>query len=873
MGSEFASRSTEEVLKELKTGKGGLSSEEAEERLRKYGYNEIPEKEEPLWHRVLRRFWGPIPWMIEIAAVLSFLVKKWEDFAIILLMLFINAGVDLWQEHKAVSALQVLKKKLAKRAIVLRDGRWREIEARYLVPGDVVRLRIGDIVPADVRLMEGEFLSVDQSALTGESLPVTRKAGDLVYANSIVKQGEMTGVVVSTGQSTYFGRTVKLVARAEREKRSHFQEMVVRVGNMLIALALLLVGLMVVVELGRGADWRELLRFALVLVVASIPVALPAVLTVTMAVGALGLAKRQAVVSRLASIEELAGIDVLCADKTGTLTENRMVVSEPFVAPGHRVEEVMLFAALASREENNDPIELPLFEWVRERGLQEELRRWKQEKFIPFDPVRKRTEAAVSLGEERLVVSKGAPQVILELCDEGEFDRKEAYAKVEEFAARGFRTLGVAFRREGEDRFHFLGLIPLFDPPREDSGAVIQDARSYGVDVKMVTGDNIAIARYIAGLLGIGERIYSARELKGETYEEYRILAEVVAKAILETTGVSEEEARRRAEEISELVQEELARKLPSGIVKKHESEIIKIIEEADGFAEVFPEDKYFIVEKLQKGGHIVGMTGDGVNDAPALRKSDAGIAVAGATDAARSAADIVLLIPGLRVIVDAIKISREIFSRMEGYTIYRIAETIRVAVFLALSIMVFQFYPITPLMIILLALLNDIPILTIAYDNARISRMPVRWDMREIGVVSFWLGIAGVLSSFLLFFYLEHLNLPQSLIQSVIFTKLVVAGHLTIYNTRIKDWFWRKPLPSPVLFTATFGTKIIGTLIAVYGLGLITPIGWEWGLFAWGYAIAWFVFNDAVKMALLRMQRAGRFFFAPLPLRLLRRC
>ncbi len=865
---EFKDLAVDEALKRLGTdAERGLSQAEAEKRLQTYGKNEVPEKEETLWHRIFRRFWGPIPWMIETAALLSALVHKWEDFTIILIMLFTNAGVDLWQEGRALSALKVLKEKLAKKALVLRDGRWQEVDARLLVPGDVVKLKIGDIVPADAKLIgEGDFLLVDQSALTGESLPVTRRPGDVVYANSVVKQGEMLALVVATGLHTYFGTTVQLVARAEREEKSHFQQLVIQVGNFLIGMTLIVVGVMVVVELGRGRPWEDLLRYALVLTVAAIPVALPAVLTVTMAVGALYLAKRQVIVSRLAAIEELAGVDVLCSDKTGTLTQNRMTVADPYVVEGKTPEELMFLAGLASREENRDPIELPIFEWLKEKGLYDRLKRYRQLKFVPFDPVRKRTEALVEGEGRRIVVTKGAPQVILELSDPASFDPKAAEAQVETFAENGFRTLGVAYKAPEEAKFRFVGLVPLFDPPRPDSKAAVEEAKNFGVEVKMVTGDNVAIARYIARLLGIGERIFSARELKGETYEEYAILAEVMAEAFYRVEGIAEEEAARKAKAIAELVKKELEnKKLPQGFVKRHESEIVRLIEEANGFAEVFPEDKYFIVDKLQKGGHFVGMTGDGVNDAPALRKADAGIAVSGATDAARAAAALVLLAPGLRVIVRAMEIARQIFGRMEAYTVYRIAETIRVVFFMAFSIMLLGFYPVTALMIILLALLNDIPILAIAYDRAKVSPRPVRWDMYELLVMSSALGFAGVASSFTIFFLLaEYWKLPHELIQSIIFTKLVVAGHGTIYNTRVKDWFFKRPYPSMVLFLATFGTRFLGTLIAIYGFGLITPVGWGWALFIWGYATVWFLFNDAVKMWVLRMYWKKRFLFAP---------
>ncbi|WP_456457123.1 plasma-membrane proton-efflux P-type ATPase [Thermovibrio sp.] len=865
---EFKNKSIEETLKELGTSlEKGLSEEEASKRLKKFGLNEIPEKEEPLWHRIFRRFWGPIPWMIETAAILSALVKHWEDFVIITVLLFVNAGVDFWQEHKALSALKVLKEKLARRALVLRDGSWKLIDAKYLVPGDIIKLKIGDIIPADVKLDHGgDFILVDQSALTGESLPVTKKPGDVAYANSVVKKGEMVAIVVATGLDTYFGKTVQLVAKAEKEERSHFQEMVIKVGNFLIVLTLVLIGITLLVEINRGKPLIDLLQFSLVLTVAAIPVALPAVLTVTMAIGALYLAKRQVIVSRLASIEELAGVDVLCSDKTGTLTMNKMTVSVPFTVNGYTSEELMFYAALASKEENNDPIEIPIFEWLKKHKMYEKVKRCVQEKFIPFDPVRKRTEALVKCDGKEIVATKGAPQVIISLCDQREFDPKVVESKVEEFAENGFRTLGVAYKKPDEDKFHFVGLIPLYDPPRPDSKEAVEEAKRYGVEVKMVTGDNIAIARYIARILGIGDKIISAKELREEGFEEYEILAQVIAKALLKVQGLSPEEAEKKAKEVAQEVKRELENaNLPKGTIRRHESEIIKIIEEANGFAEVFPEDKYFIVDKLQKAGHIVGMTGDGVNDAPALRKADCGIAVANATDAARAAAALVLLTPGLKVIIKAIEIAREIFGRMEAYTIYRIAETIRVLFFMTLSILIFQFYPLTTVMIILLALLNDIPILTIAYDNSKIAPKPVRWDFYELNLMSFWLGIAGVLSSFTLFFLLErYWHLPQDVIQSIMFTKLIVAGHGTIFNTRVKDWFWKKPWPSSLLFVATQGTSILGTVIAVYGFDLMTPIGWKWGIFIWGYAFVWFLFNDVVKMAVLKMYREKKFMFAP---------
>ncbi|SFV89895.1 Lead, cadmium, zinc and mercury transporting ATPase; Copper-translocating P-type ATPase [hydrothermal vent metagenome] len=839
----------------------GLTNDEAKKRLQKFGPNTIDEKEESWLDRLFRRFWGPIPWMIEVAAVLSAMVQRWEDFTIITVLLFVNAFVDFYQESKALNAIAVLKKKLARKALVLRDGKWQEVDAKEIVPDDIIKVKIGDIVPADVKLLSGgEFLLVDQSALTGESLPVHKKIGDDLYANAIIKQGEMVAKVTATAKNTYFGKTVGLVAKAEAEEVSHFQKMVIKVGNFLIILTLFMIAIIVYHGLRTGQPTVELLIFALVLTISAIPVAMPAVLTVTMAIGAQVLAAKEAIVSRLAAIEEVAGMDVLCSDKTGTLTQNRMSLSVPYTVGNYSTESLMVYAALASKEENHDPIEKPIFEYIHQHHLEEKLTVKKLKKFLPFDPVHKRTEGIYEGKNCELIYAKGAPQVIIEQSDENEFDKDTAYKQVEDFASKGFRTLGVAYRKCEEDSYHFVGLIPLFDPPREDSVEAISEAKAKGVSVKMVTGDNLAVAKYIASLLKIGDKIEDIHTLKGESVEEYLYLSKILSRAITESLhpDAPKDEIDSMVNKIIKKVQKELYNMpIPKGSVKKHESEIVALIEDANGFAQVFPEDKYFIVDALQKADHIVGMTGDGVNDAPALKKADCGIAVSGATDAARAAADIVLMAPGLTVIVDAIKEARQIFERMKSYTIFRIAETIRVIIFMTLAIVIYDFYPITALMIIILALLNDIPIMTIAYDNTKHRESPVRWDMKEVFVLASWLGLAGVLSSFMLFWILISLmHLPLDFVQSAFFAKLVIAGHGTIYNTRIDDWFWKRPWPSWTLFNATFFSRVAGTIIAVYGFGLMEPIGWAWGLSMWAYALTWFVFNDVVKMGVLRYYR-----------------
>lgn len=841
----------------------GLESATVIERQSQYGYNEVEEKEETLWHRLFRRFWGPIPWMIEIAALLSALVQKWEDFIIILIMLLVNAGLDFFQEHRALNALKTLKAKMDRQVTALREGTFKLVPSRELVPGDIIKLKIGDIVPADVQLLSGDFLLIDQAALTGESLPVSRNVNEVAYANTIIKQGEMIAVVINTGTNTRFSSVITLVARAQLEERSHFQKTVIQIGNFLILITIALVLLVVMVSLFRNQDFVEIARFSLVLTVAAIPVALPAVLSVTMAVGALNLARKQAIVSKLTAIEELAGVDVFCSDKTGTLTANKMQVADPVVFDGHSEAELFQLAALASRLENNDPIEMPIFHYIDEKHPDIKHDDFRQLHFLPFDPVGKRTEAEIEQGSQRFTAVKGAAQVLVKMAELSDDKAEDINKIVDQLAGRGYRTLAVG-RKTAEESLVLIGLIPLYDPPRTDSRQVIADMRDYGVRVKMVTGDHIAIAREVGRLLGLEGEAIRSHQLTGSGSQELIALAAAMSAAIYEKLNgdVSHAESRKFADDVIEKVMQMYdTQLLDREFIHTHESAIVAMIDDVDLFAEVIPEDKYRIVDTLQKGGHIVAMTGDGVNDAPALKKADCGFAVSNATDAARAAADIILTAPGLSVINGAIKMSRITFERMKSYSIFRIAETIRIILFMTLTIVVFDFYPITALMIIILALLNDIPILAIASDHTKVDKKPVRWNMPEILTVSSILGVSGVISSFLLFYILIKMDFSTEMIQSLFFAKLVVAGHGTIYNTRIDDWFWKKPYPSWLLFGATFSTRILGTLIAVYGL-FITPIGWEYAMWIWVYALVWFVFNDVVKVVTYQILRDREHLF-----------
>jgi len=787
----------EQLLKKLDVSvEDGLSDDQVQKRIDEHGYNELTEKKAHPILKFLSFFWGPIPWMIEAAIILSLIVQHWTDFGIIATLLLANAIVGFWEEYQADNAIEALKKKLALHARVRRNGKWKHIPARELVPGDIIRLRLGEIIPADVQLLDGDPIEVDQSALTGESLPVELETSKQAYSGTVVSQGEIEAVVHATGKDTYFGKTAQMIE--EKQNISHFQKAVLKIGDYLIIVAIVLVVLILLTAMFRHEPFLTALRFALVLTVAAIPVAMPTVLSVTMAVGAKLLSAKEAIVRRLASIEELAGMDILCSDKTGTLTQNKLKLDEPVTLQKDvSAQEIITAGALASREEDQDPIDLAVL-----GGLdnEDDLKVYEIKHFQPFDPVHKRTEASIKGPDgKEFKVSKGAPQAILKLVENSDSVSEKLDSTVNDFAHRGYRSLGVA-RTDDSGNWQYLGVLPLYDPPREDSADTIKQAKEMGVKLKMVTGDQVAIGKEIARQINMGTNILDAEDF---------------------------------------------------GDTKHHESgQLAEKIEKADGFAQVFPEHKYHIVDVLQQRNHIVGMTGDGVNDAPALKKADCGIAVSGATDAARSAADIVLMQSGISVIIDAIRESRKIFQRMNSYAIYRIAETIRVLLFMTLSILVFKFYPLTAVMIVLLALLNDGAILSIAYDNAIVTPQPEAWNMKRVLGISSLLGIAGVIASFGLFYYAEHiLHINRETIQTLIYLKLSVAGHLTIFITRTrKGHFWSER-PANILIAAVFITQIIATLIAVYGI-FMPPIGWKWAGVIWLYAGAWFVVNDFIKVA-----------------------
>ena len=785
--------SAAELLARLESSHDGLAQAEARGRLDRYGYNELPEQKVNPILKFLSYFRGPIPGMIIVAAILSGVLRHWPDLGVILALLVMNAVVGFREEYQATSAIAALKERLAVQANVKRDAKWSTIPARELVPGDVIRLRIGSIVPADAKLLEGEPVQVDQSALTGESLPVEHKSDDAVYSGSILRQGEIDAIVYATGKATYYGKTAELVESAET--RSHLQRAVLRIADYLLIIAVVLAVVIIGVAVHRHDSILVVLQFALVLTIAAVPVAMPAVMSVTMALGAKVLAIKQAIVTKLSSIEEMAGIDVLCSDKTGTLTQSKLTPGDPFVSGDMTSEELIFDAALASRAEDQDPIDQAILSGVKD---ERRLSSYQVTRFQPFDPVRKRTEAEVKGPDGHdFKVTKGAPQVILGLDPNASEIQSRVDKVVNEFAARGFRSLGVA-RTNEQGQWQFQGIVPLYDPLREDSKSTVETAKEMGLKVKMVTGDQIAIAKEMARQLELGTNIMDANVF---------------------------------------------------GDTKQHETgRMADTIEQADGFAQVFPEHKYHIVDVLQQRGHIVGMTGDGVNDAPALKKADAGIAVAGATDAARAAASIVLLTPGLSVIIDAIKESRKIFQRMTNYAIYRISETVALLGFLTLAILLFKMYPVTAIMIVLLAILNDGAILSIAYDNVRHRNEPQAWDMRRVLGVATVLGLFAMLRSFGILYIGDTIfHLSDDMLRTLVYLNLSVGGHLTLFAARTHGPFW-SIRPAPVLLIAVLGTQVAATLIAVHGL-LMTPIGWTYAGIVWGYCLVLFLIQDQVKL------------------------
>lgn len=780
-------------MAEARPGAVGLTEHEAASRLAQFGHNELVERTLSPVQRFLSYFWGPIPWMIEVAGLCALIVRSWGSLLVIIANLLLNAAVGFWEEYRAARAITALRQQLAPMAYTRRDGVWRSVPARDIVPGDVIRVRLGNIVPADAYVLAGGSVELDRSMLTGESLPVSCQEGDVLHSGTVVRHGEADALVFAIGQNVAFAETVRLVEKAHPP--SHLQQLVLRASNVLIVTAILLDVLVLATGVRRGDDLAATIEFTLLLTVAAIPASMPTVLSVILAVGAGSLASKKVLISRLAAIEELAGMDVLCSDKTGTLTQNQLAAGEPYCLPGVSRDAVLLDAALASRADEQDAIDSAVLRALPETRA---LERYQIVHFQPFDPTTKRTEAEVrERGRGAFRVTKGAVQVVLALADADPEVQRQVEQAADAFAARGYRSLAVA-RTDANGCWHIEGVLPLQDPLRSDAAATIAQTRTLGARVKLLTGDHISIATEIARQVGLMGPLYDASRF-GEG-----------------DGSVSEATAA--------------------------------IIEEADGFAEVVPRHKYQIVDALQRRGHIVGMTGDGVNDAPALRKSDVGIAVTGATDVARTAADLVLMTSGLAVLIDAMTESRAVFHRMSTYVIYRIAETIQRLLSLSTSLLVFVFYPVTPIVLALLATANGAVLVALAYDAPQPAARPVKWRMANVVSLSIVLGLLG-LAELIGLFYLadQRFHMPHNQMQTLMYLGLSLTGFLTILVTRTRSWLWSNR-PSTILLGTMFAMQCAATLIAVYGF-LITPLGWAWALGVTVYCLVWMVIKDAVKV------------------------
>lgn len=800
---DYSKLGTEEVLSRLHTETSrGLQEVDALQRAEKVGFNEITEKRTPLWRQFGKRFWGLTAWMLELTMVLSFLLGKYFDLYIIAGLLVVNAIIGFIQEQKASNAVEALRRKLQINARVLREGTWKMVAARVLVPGDIVRVRAGDFIPADLKLIEGE-LDIDQSALTGESMSVSRAGGSVLFSGSTAKRGEGTAVVVLTGPRTYFGKTVELLESAR--PKLHMEQITSRIVTWLLVMVFTLIAILIGVSYLRGVAVLSVLPLALVLIVFAVPVALPAMFTVSMAIGSLELVSKGVLITRLSASEDAASMDTLCVDKTGTITSNRLSVASVIPMGSEDEDTVLTYGALASHEADQDPIDLAFLAAANERKLK--ISDYRRISFTPFDPSTRRTEARVQLDGTEISAIKGAVGTLAELCGTRAEEMDRLRSRMDDFASKGYRTLAVAHAVGGSVVLD--GIVALYDAPRPDSGKLISELNEHGISVKMLTGDALSIAKEVARQVGLGESIVSMGQLKGEI-------------------GSSPEVAARTAEK-------------------------------ASGFAEIFPEDKYLVVRNLQSAGHIVGMTGDGINDSPALKQAEVGIAVSNATDVAKGAASAVLTNEGLTDIVTLVETGRRIYQRIVTWTLNKIVKTFEVAVFIVLAFLVTGDYVISALGVLLLLFANDFVTISVATDRVRWSSKPEKWDVTSLVKISLALSMFTIAELFGLLFAginLLHISPGNPSFQTFGFSSVFYFAVFTILTVRERRHFWNSR-PSGYMATALFVDTIAIALISTLGLPGLAPLGVGDLAFILVYAaVMFFGVNDFAKYLL--MERLG---------------
>jgi H+-transporting ATPase len=780
-------------FRKLSSNKNGLSEKEAEERLKTYGYNEITSKKVNPIKKLLLKFWGPIPLMLFIVIIMSAFLGRYTDAYIVIGLLLFNGAASFFEEFKADNTLELLKNKLSVNVNVQRDNEWKKLPSKLLVPGDIIRVRMGDIIPADCLIIEGDYLSVDQSMLTGESLPVDKNKGSTLFSSSTVREGEATALVLKTGKNTSFGKTADLVRIAGG--KMHLENDILRLLKYLIYIDLLLIVSVFITSYLSHINLLTIVPFSLLILLASVPVGLPAAFTVAMAYGTERLSSKNILVTKLEAIEEASTMNVVCLDKTGTITSNQLSVSEPFGYGKFSMEDVLFYGAIASKREDNDEIDNAIIEGLKKYDTKNLELDYKLIKFIPFSPSTKISQADILLNGKKMSAIKGFPEIVIKKCGLDASETKKINAKIKEMSLKGYRTIAVAARLSDKKAWDFVGIVPLNDKPREDSKKLIEELKGLGIKTKMLTGDNIDTAKEIANEVGIGDKILDVKTLEG-----------------------------------------------------LDEKTLSKLIIEHDGFAGVFPKDKYTIVKTLQDAGYHVGMTGDGVNDAPALKQAEVGIAVSNATDVAKSAATIVLTSPGIEPIVNAVKESRSIFERMISYTLNKVTRIFQIAFFLSIAFIILRFLPIKAVQLILMIFLNDIGSIALSTDKESYSKKPDSWDIKAIFYASILFGIMVIFEvSILAYFGLFYFHLNHASFETFLFVAFMFSIEALLLSIRSRKRFFHSRPSIPVLLQIILAITITA-IIAYFGV-LMSSINPYYILFIGVVAVLFLVITDYIKV------------------------